>query len=468
MKKIIFFLILICTIIINCYNVQAKTYNFYEAEMIDDIYLIRYDNSTKTKYYQKARFFREKDTKDFAYCIDAFITFNEDSNYSTKTPNLSSKKIDRLSKIAHFGYKYKNHTDKVWYAVTQVMIWKELEGDNNIYFTDTLNGNKTNKYDKYINEINNLITNNSKLPSFSNNNITIVEGNEYILKDKNNILNEYNSDRNISIKDNNLILNGLKKGNYTINLNRKDNSYKEPILFYLANNSQTLLKTGNLSNLNTKLSVNVINTSIILNKIDKDNSSFKPSGESSLLGSTFEIRNSDGELVDTVEVDNTGKAIINNIPFGTYTIKEIKSGTGYNINNNEYTISIDEKNPTDELTIENEVIKKRIIIHKTYGDKTNKKPEANIQFNIYNSKNEFIKTIKTNKEGNAEVFLPYGKYTIKQLTTTDGYEFSDPINIDVKDDKEEKYDLFDIKIEVPNTSKHNNIFIILLLISLLL
>ena len=461
MKKIIFFLIILCTIIINCYNVQAKTYNFYEAEMIDDVYLVRYDESTKTKFYQKARFFREKDTKDFAYCIDAFITFNEDANYSTKTPNLSSKQIDRLSKIAHFGYKYKGHNDKVWYAVTQVMIWKELEGDNNIYFTDALNGNKTNKYDGYIKEINNLISNNSKLPSFSNNNITIVEGNDYILNDTNKVLNEYNTDRNLTIKDNNLIVKGLKQGTYTINLNRKDNSYNDPVLFYLANNTQTLLKTGNLSNLNTKVSINVINTSIILNKIDKYNSSFTPSGDASLIGSIFEIRNSQDELIDTVEIDNTGKATINNLEFDTYSIKEIKTGTGYNLNTNKYEVTISKDNPNNELTIENEVIQKKIIIHKTYGEKNNQKPEPNIQFNIYNSKDEFIKTITTNKQGNAEITLPYGKYTIKQLTTTEGYEFSDPINIDVKDDKAETINLSDLKIEVPNTSKYN-IFIFLL------
>lgn len=464
MKKTIFFLILICAMIINCYKVQAKTYNFYEAEMIDDVYLIRYEQSSKTKYYQKARFFREKETKDFAYCIDAFVTFNEESNYSTKKPNLTSKQIDKLSKIAHFGYKYKNHNDKIWYAVTQVMIWKELEGDNNIYFTDTLNGNKTNKYDSYIKEINNLITNNSKTPSFSNKNITIVENNKYVFEDTNNILNEYNNDNNLSIKDNKLIIDGLKQGNYTINLNRKDNSYNEPVLFYLANNTQTLLKTGNLSNLDTKLSINVINTSIIINKIDKDNSSFTPSGNASLIGSIFEIRNSKDELVDTVEIDETGKATINNLPFDKYTIKEVKTGKGYNTNNNNYEITIDENNTNKELTIENEVIKKKIIIHKIYGDKNNQKPEANIQFNIYDSNNQFIKTITTNKKGIAEITLPYGEYTIKQLTTTDGYEFSDPVNINIIDNKDEIINLSDLQIKVPNTSSFSLIKILIFLL----
>ena len=127
-------------------------------------------------------------------------------------------------------------------------------------------------------------------------------------------------------------------------------------------------------------------------------------------------------------------------------------------------MTLSEKNYNNEVTIDNEVIKKKIIIHKTYGEKTNQKPEPNIQFNIYNSKNEFIKTITTNKQGNTEITLPYGKYTIKQLTTTEGYEFSDPIIIDVTDDKEETINLSDLKIEVPNTSKFNILLFLILLL----
>jgi hypothetical protein len=94
-------------------------------------------------------------------------------------------------------------------------------------------------------------------------------------------------------------------------------------------------------------------------------------------------------------------------------------------------------------------------------------PEPNIQFNIYDSNNKFIKSITTDKQGNAEIILPYGKYTIKQQTTTEGYEFSDPINIDIKDSKEEKINLSDLLIEVPNTSKDNillKLFLILMLL----
>ena len=44
--------------ILGIINVSAESANFYEAEYIDNIYMVKYQPSTKTKYYQKARFFR--------------------------------------------------------------------------------------------------------------------------------------------------------------------------------------------------------------------------------------------------------------------------------------------------------------------------------------------------------------------------------------------------------------------------
>ena len=109
---------------------------------------------------------------------------------------------------------------------------------------------------------------------------------------------------------------------------------------------------------------------------------------------------------------------------------------------------------------------KKLIINKTYGNKNYQKPEANIEFNIYDKNNKIIKTIKTNELGKAEIILPYGEYTIKQLTSTEGYEFTNPMKIKVIDEKEETINLKDYQIEVPNTS--TKISFIELLLSLLL
>ena len=60
-------------------------------------------------------------------------------------------------------------------------------------------------------------------------------------------------------------------------------------------------------------------------------------------------------------------------------------------------------------------------------------PEANIKFGIYNNKNELVKEVTTDKNGEFTVKLPYGSYTLKQLTTTKGYEYAKDykLNIDI-------------------------------------
>ena len=69
-----------------------------------------------------------------------------------------------------------------------------------------------------------------------------------------------------------------------------------------------------------------------------------------------------------------------------------------------------------------------------------------------------IKTIITDKNGKASIILQYGKYTIKQMTTTEGFEKIEPIELDIKDTKKEEFTLKDYKIPVPDTYKKLNIF----------
>ena len=103
-----------------------------------------------------------------------------------------------------------------------------------------------------------------------------------------------------------------------------------------------------------------------------------------------------------------------------------------------------------QVIIKNKVIKTKLTIKKEYGTENNFKPEKNISFNIF-YENELIKTIITNEKGIAEIELPYGKYKIYQLTTTEGYEKIKPIEIEINNKEEIKLNLKDYKINVPNT-----------------
>ena len=167
MKKILIILLLIVGITYtSCLTTYAQTTNFYEGEYIEGIWMNKYNPSNNTIYYQKARFFRQTNTNEFAYCIEPFSFFNETSQYeSTINPyNLSSEQLNRISQIAHFGYNYKNHNDPKWYAITQFMIWQVSDPTGDYYFTDSLNGNRINPYINEINEINRLINSYTTIP----------------------------------------------------------------------------------------------------------------------------------------------------------------------------------------------------------------------------------------------------------------------------------------------------------------
>lgn len=465
-KKIIFLILFVFTIIPSI-NVKAETANFYEGEYIDGIYMNKYNYSNKTIYYQKARFFRKTNTNEFAYCIEPFNFFNETSTYtSTLNPNnLSQHQIDRISKISHFGYGYKNHTDPKWYAITQFMIWKESDPNSgDYYFTNGLNGPRIDIFQGEMNEINNLINNYSITPSFTNNTFNIVEDHNLTITDTNNILNEY-TNNDLIIENNTITINNLKEGEYTYKLIRNDNYYNKPIIFYQSPTSQNLVNTGDINQIEIEFKVNVIKTNINITKIDEDTLSIIPQGEASLDGAIYNLYDENNNLIKELTIENN-EAKVNNIDIGKYYIKEIKPGTGYTLDNNIYEIDLSNTNNNIDLILKNKVIEKKIIIEKKYGDEYLLKGEKNISFQIYNNNKELIKTITTDSNGLVEITLPFGSYEFIQMNSTEGYHKVDNFTVTVDNTEDEQIELRDLKIKVPNT--HTDNLLLIYIIKLLL
>ena len=213
MKKLLFIIITISLTLLCSTQVEAQT-QFYEGEYIDGIYMNKQKAGSQTIYYQKARFFRQQGTNQFAYCIDPFVFFTEGSQYEeTINPsNLTQQQKERITEIAYYGYGYHNHTDSKWYAVTQFMIWKEADPTGTFYFTNGLNGPRIEAYTQEMNEINTLIENYHKSTSLLNKSYTIVEGENIILEDTSNIISSYSLDNpSFYIEGNKLIGNNLSK-----------------------------------------------------------------------------------------------------------------------------------------------------------------------------------------------------------------------------------------------------------------
>lgn len=467
MKKIIIFLIVVTMSLICSTNVHASS-SFYEGEYIDGIYMNKQKANSSTIYYQKARFFRQSGTNRFAYCIDPFVFFQDGSNYEEViTPsNLTETQKEQISLIAYFGYGYKNHTDSKWYAITQLMIWQTAEPNGNFYFTDGLNGPRIEPYNQEINEMNTLITNYKKETSLNNKTYTLVEGEKLSIEDSNQVLSNYKSNNpNFIIQGNKLISDNLIEGEYTIDLIKEEKEHNKPLVFYQSKNSQALMQTGDLKDKKESLKVNVIKTKIEITKIDKDNQSTSPNGEGSLIGTVYSLLDKNNTEIATITINENSIGKLENIPFGIYYLQEKHPGKGYHLDTKKYKLEITDKNPKIYITLENEIIKKKIIIYKTYGE-NNKIPEANITFAIYNNENKKVATITTDKNGKAEIILPYGNYKIVQENTTDGYHKVNDIEIIITDTKDEIFNLVDYKIKVPNTKTNFFAYLIILIIRL--
>ena len=460
-NKLKFFLITIISFFITnsfILNVNAETATFYEGEYIDGIYMNKYQYSTKTIFYQKARFFRKSGTNEPAYCIEPFAFFNENVQYeSTVNPyNLNDYQKDKISKIAYYGYGYGYHQSPEWYAITQFMIWQEADNGGDYYFTNGLNGTRINIYQDQINEINNLINSNNIKPSFNNKEYTIVENQELLINDENNQINNYKSNNeNIKIQNNQLKINSLSEGEYTFQLTKYNNIHQTPQIFYQAGSTQNLIKFGDIPNDNITIKIHCIKTKLEINKIDADTETFNPQGEAELDHAKYNILDKNKELINEIEIENNTYTI-DNLPFDIYYIQEKEPGIGYTLDEEIHKIEITKDNPKIKLYLKNKVIESNITIHKTYD---NNLDENNITFNIYNKDNELINNITTNEYGIAQITLPYGSYNIKQLNSTEGYYKSNDKNISVKNNDDINLEIYDekIEIEVPNT--RTNIFI---------
>lgn len=452
MKKIILFLITIAILMLIPINkVYAKTASFYEAEYIENIWNFK-KMPSGVIHYNQARIFRNAKTNEIAYCTEPFIYFKSGSTYSgTINPtNFSKEQINNLRLATHFGYGYKNHTDIKWYAITQHLIWQITNPEGKYFFQTKKTGAERLTFDNEINEIKTLMENYKMETSLNKKIYNTLVGEELIITDENNVLNTFQTDSNIVTIDNNkLIINTEKEGTYKIILTKSDNLYNKQSIFYQLDDNQDLIDIGDPEPIINEITINIIKTEVELNKIDHDTNTNISQGDALLEGTVFEIYK-DNILYNTITL-NEATSKIENLPLGNYYIQEKKTGKGYQLNNKKYSFTLTYENPKEKLTIPNKVIKSTLKIKKLYGINNNFKPEKNISFNIYDINSNLIKTITTDESGIAQIILPYGKYKLTQLTTTEGYQKITPIEFEITNNTEIFYELKDYKIPVPNT-----------------
>ena len=421
-------------------TVNAETYTgqaIWPSEYISNIYVKKVKPNGYAKY-QQMQFIRRSEDNKFVYCLQPYVEIDNNlpyyevarSDYASVL-NMSEEQWDRISLLAYYGYSYNengyDHTAKKWYAVTQVMIWRTTNPESNIYFTDTLNGNKITSYDDEIAELEKLVQEHYKTPSFESN-LTLPLGSSITLTDSNNVLQNYkvSSVENVTatISGNTITITATGIGDAKINLTKKTTRYETNPIVYFSNHSQNVMRVGNYDPVNANLNLEVFGGKIEINKLDSTTQTNKPQGQGTLKGAVYGVYNTSGELITNLTTDENGYAISDYLPsVGEFIIKEITPSNGYTLDKNEYRVIVDKDNLLASVSVLEKVITGELEITKVYASAETQilLPEIGIKFGIYDKNDKLIKEVITDENGKIKVTLPFGEYTLKQLSTTSGY-----------------------------------------------
>lgn len=468
MKKKILVLIVLLLLIIPAFKTYALEDSFYEGEYISGEYIKKFKNDSGK--YQQMRVFRRNSDDQLVYCIELWealqsnkIMTGYDNNQHTYT-NIDYDTLKKVILISYYGYGYGDHTDIKWYVVTQFMIWQATSPESTIYFTDTLNGNKITKYVEEMNEINNLISEHSKKPSFNTKTFQVKYNEPYTLTDTNNVLEKFvissSGGLTVNKSGNNLVVTSKRIGKSRLILVNNGSKYKTNPIVYVDNDGQDILAPGNYDPIYMMVDYELLKATVEINKLDIETNNISQ-GDAKLSGSKFQLLDINNNVISEAVVNEDVIARFENIGYGNYSLKEIASGSGYLINNNTLSIQVEEDIVKENFY--NQVIKNTIIINKYLKNPLTGEIliEDDAIFSIYNSKNEKIMTFTT-KNGIFEFELPYGRYLIHQESGAKNHSYIEDFTVKViENGKVQSFNLYNeeltAKIKIINTDNDSKL-----------
>ncbi|MBE6150522.1 MAG: hypothetical protein E7162_01720 [Firmicutes bacterium] len=451
-NKILFILLLlVATFFISSLPIKVNA-EIYNGEIASDEYIpnvyIRKVRPNGSSQYKQAKLLRQSTDNAFVYCLQPFVEIDNNYKYNVTHSDyvtyldMTAKQWDQVSLIAYYGYGYGSHTSKKWWAITQVMIWRVADPSGDYFFTKSLNGEKSTEYDDEINEIETLVSNHNKSPKFSLENKPLSIGQSITLNDSNKILNEFKvknkENVDVLINGNSITIKAIGVGDASIKLAKEDSLYESPPIVYFSDKSQDVLKVGSFDPIYTSLNFNVVGAKVEIIKKDKDTGKNIPQGMASLENAEYGIYDATtDQLIEVIKTDKDAKSVSNYLPnLGDYYLKEITPSLGYKLDNDKYYFTVDEDNLLVSVDVYEEVITRDFEFTKVFASsKTGiMKPEAGIEFEVYNHKNELVSKLVTDEEGKMYITLPYGEYILKQITSPLNYEKIDDYHFEVKEE----------------------------------
>ena len=433
-------------------TVNASTYNETfndKSQWISGDYILKVKGSTR-KYQQMTVITRNSDGS-FVYCIEPGTPVSDGAVYpgqdfdQSYVGQMTQEQWRRITLLAYYGYGYGNHTDIHWYTVTQYLIWQTVPHGYDIYFTDSLNGNRITKYTDEINELNRLVEEHNISPNLSSDTIDMVIGDTVELTDSNNVLNKFEvvdtDNVSVSISGNTLSITANDVGDGSVTISKRDKNYSHPAIIYYHPTSQDLMMRGAYDPIDVNLKIEIVGGKVSVKKVDMDTGLGIAQGDATLDGAVYGIYDLEGNRVGEV-ISKGGEYVTSDyLPsLGTFFLKEEKSSTGYELNETKYFFNITKDDLYPEVDVTEKVIERDLKIFKVYAsDETGfLTGEPNVTFDIYlKSSGEKVTSITTDENGYATATLPYGTYTVRQATTTEDHEMVEDFEIVVNEYSED-------------------------------
>lgn len=466
-NKILFIVLTFVLAIIGIEKVNADTYKgrIYDVYHPESGFTVFAEESNGWMDYNSWMIKSSLDDRIY-YCIDpavalgsapagSFNIITGDNNIIGKS-NLTKAKYEKVRLLAYYGYGYKNgtidHTSKKWYGITQVMIWRVMRPDLTWTFKASRNGIPNNNlFKEEVAEINKLVTNHGKTSSFKDKKVKLLLGESITLTDTNNVLQNFsrvNNPKNVTVKENGnkLTITANKNGTEAINYNFRNGIANQVALLTSPTYQDVIIRGKPIDLPYFGIQVEVTGGTVNLQKIDATTNKNKAQGEATLKGAIYEIYDSNNNPVGQITTDENGQGKII-LDYGKYSIKEIKAPKGYNLSDEVYEFEITKENINVNIEAKDQVITGKLLLTKTKGGAGESfTKEKNATFNILDSKDNVVETITTNKNGLAIALLPYGTYTIQQITGEENYVLSEDIKVSIKENKIYEVNIKNLKL----------------------
>ena len=204
----------------------------------------------------------------------------------------------------------------------------------------------------------------------------------------------------------------------TITVNVKATGKVDKAYEYKSSDSSVQNVYGNAlypttSNLSAKTTLNLATSKVSITKIDSKT-------KQGLAGATFVLYDNSGKQI-TTWTSTTGAHIIQNLPNGTYKLKETKAPAGYKISKELTTFTISDTNRNITVKVENTLYSKVSIIK---IDSKTKVALAGAEFVLYDNSGKKITSWTSTGKAHVIKNLPNGTYTLKETKAPAGYKIS--------------------------------------------